>query len=102
MGEVLLNKSRATKNKGMLRTYKDRIRYDLNQISRIMIVLLEKNSVGKTNLSLETSINYAKLLKHLQRLEEKQFIVLVIEDGKTNVTLGKIGRDFAMMLSLIL
>ena len=86
----------------MLGPHKDSFRYDLNQISRIMIVLLEKNSIGKTNLSLETNINYAKLLKHLRRLEEKRFIVSVIEDGKTNVKLSKIGRDFVMMLLLVL
>ncbi|HET7336388.1 MAG TPA: hypothetical protein VFJ23_00675 [Candidatus Nitrosotalea sp.] len=97
-----MNKPHTTKNKGILGTNKDSFRYDLNQISRIMIVLLEKNSVGKTNLSLETNINYAKLLKHLKRLEEKRFIVSVIEDGKTNVKLSKIGRDFTMMLLLVL
>lgn len=98
-----LGKSTSTvKTRWALKTDKDYFEPDMNQISRVMKILLEKNSVGKTNLSLEANINYVRLSRILEWLEEKRFIELVIEEGKVCIKLSRMGKDFAMMLSMLL
>ena len=71
-------------------------------LGRIMKVLLEKNTVGQTALSQDANINYVRLKKHLRFLEEKRFVETTVESGKINFTLSRMGREFAMMLSLLL
>ena len=68
-------------------------------LTRIMRVILEKNSVKKTGLSLEANIQYARLLKHLEWLEKKSLIESVVERGKVNVKLTRQGREFTMLIS---
>ena len=66
---------------------------------RIMKKLNEKGSSGKTNLSLETNLNYSRLATHIAWLEKKGLIKSAIEDGKINVDLTRNGRVFAMTCS---
>jgi predicted transcriptional regulator len=74
----------------------------MSLISKIMKVLLERNSIGKTALSQEANVNYVRLTRHLQLLEEKRFVERTVEEDRINFTLSRMGREFAMMLSMIL
>jgi len=71
----------------------------LKILSRVIRVILEKNSMGKTSLSQVANIQYARLLKHLEWLEKKHLIESVVESGKVNVKLTTQGREFAMLIS---
>ena len=68
-------------------------------LSRIMRVLLENNSVGKTNLSQQANVNYVRLSKHLKWLEKRNLVELVIEDSKICIILTESGRKFALTLT---
>ena len=68
-------------------------------LSRIMKVLLENNSVGKTNLSQQTNVNYVRLSKHLKWLEKKNLIQLTVEGSKIIIILTESGRKFALTLT---
>jgi predicted transcriptional regulator len=63
-------------------------------ISRVMKIILEKNSIGRTTLSQAANINYTTLLKHLEWLEKKSLIDFMIEEGKISVRLTTNGREF--------
>lgn len=71
----------------------------LKTLSRIMKVILEKNSIRKTILSQEANVQYARLLKHLEWLEKRHMIESIIEDGKVDVKFTHVGREFAMLIS---
>jgi len=68
-------------------------------LSRIMKVLLENNSVGKTNLSQQANVNYVRLSKHLQWLEKRNLVELVVQGSKIGVILTESGRKFALTLT---
>jgi len=68
-------------------------------LSRITKVLLENNSTGKTNLSLQTNVNYVRVLKHLKWLEKRNLIESVVEDDKIVIILTESGRKFALTLT---
>lgn len=70
-------------------------------LSRILRVLFEKNSIGKTSLSLEAKVNYVRLVRYLDWLEKKNLVEFVIKDGKINVVLSHFGMDVATTLSLL-
>ncbi|HMK32604.1 MAG TPA: winged helix-turn-helix domain-containing protein [Nitrosopumilaceae archaeon] len=65
---------------------------------RIIKIILEKNVIGRTTLSLEANINYSTLTKYFEWLESKSLIELVIIEGKINVKLTDVGKDFAAQL----
>jgi predicted transcriptional regulator len=65
-------------------------------LSRIIKIILEKNVIGRTALSLEANINYSTLIKHLDWLESKSLIELAIVEGKINVKLSDTGKDLAL------
>ncbi len=62
-------------------------------LMRIIKIILEQNIIGRTVLSLEANINYATLVKHLEWLENKSLIELVIIEGKINVKLTEEGQQ---------
>jgi predicted transcriptional regulator len=64
-------------------------------LSRIMKIILERNSIGRTALSLKANINYALLSRHLAWMENKSLIKLTVENGKVTVKLTSHGREFA-------
>jgi predicted transcriptional regulator len=70
-------------------------------LSRILKVILEKNSIGKTSLSEESNVNYVKLQRYLQWLEEKRLVEIVIKGGRVHIILSHKGREFTTMLSLL-
>ncbi|MEK6869904.1 MAG: winged helix-turn-helix domain-containing protein [Thermoproteota archaeon] len=71
----------------------------MKTLSRIMKTITEKGAEGKTQLSLDTKLNYARLAKHIVWLEKKGLAKSTIEDNKINVALTAKGREFASMIS---
>jgi predicted transcriptional regulator len=72
----------------------------LKMLSRIMKVILEKDSISKTSISQEANIQYARLLKHLDWLEEKHLVESILEDGKVGIKFTRLGREFASLIIL--
>jgi len=73
----------------------------MKMLSRIIKFMTEKGSEGKTQLSLDANLNYARLAKHIVWLEKKGLAKSTIEDNKINVALTTNGREFASMISKI-
>ena len=71
----------------------------MKTLLRIMESISENGSEGKTQLSLRTNLNYARLAKHIVWLEKKGFVESSIESGKINVALTIRGREFASTIS---
>ena len=71
----------------------------MKTLSRIMKSILENGAGGKTQLSLDTNLNYARLAKHIVWLEKKGLAESTIEDNKINVSLTADGRKFASTIS---
>ena len=74
----------------------------MKTLSRIMKVMMENSAKGKTQLSLDTNLNYARLAKHIVWLEKKGLAKSTIEDNKINVALTTNGREFGSMISKII
>ncbi|HYL66773.1 MAG TPA: winged helix-turn-helix domain-containing protein [Nitrosopumilaceae archaeon] len=74
----------------------------MKTLSRIMKVMTENGSKGKTQLSLDTNVNYARLAKHIVWMEKIGLVESKIKDNKINVVLTKSGREFASMISKII
>ena len=70
-------------------------------LSRIIKVMLDKNSIQRTSLSLETNIQYSRLARHLEWLERKKLIESFVEEGKIFLKLSSLGREFASSVSLL-
>ena len=68
-------------------------------LSRIMKSMTENGSEGKTQLSLDTNVNYARLAKHIVWMEKIGLVESKIKDNKINVVLTKTGREFASIIS---
>jgi predicted transcriptional regulator len=73
----------------------------MKSLSRIMKSMTENSAGGKTDLSLHTKLNYARLAKHIVWLEKKGLVESTIEDNKINVALTANGREFASTISKI-
>ena len=71
----------------------------MKTLSRIVQAMTENGSEGKTQLSLDTNLNYARLAKHIVWLEKKGLAESKIEDNKINVALTTSGRVFASTIS---
>ena len=74
----------------------------MKTLLRIMKVMTENGAKGKTQLSLDTNLNYARLVKHIVWLEKKGLVESTIEDNKVYVALTTRGRKFASMISKII
>ncbi len=68
-------------------------------LSRMIKVILENNSIVKTNLSQQANVNYVRLSKHLKWLEKRNLVELVVEDSKIGIMLTESGRKFALTLT---
>jgi predicted transcriptional regulator len=68
-------------------------------LSRIMQTIADKGAEGKTELSLDANLNYARLAKHIVWLEKKGLVESKIESSKINVVLTKNGKVFASTIS---
>ena len=73
----------------------------MKTLMRIVKFMIENSSGGKTQLALDTKLNYARLAKHLVWMEKKGLVESTIDDNKINVSLTKTGRDFAKVISKI-
>jgi predicted transcriptional regulator len=71
----------------------------MKTLSRIVKSMTENGSGGKTQLSLDTNLNYTRLAKHIVWLEKKGFVKSAIKDNKINVVLTTSGREFASIIS---
>ena len=71
----------------------------MKTLSRIVKSMTETGAGGKTQLSLDANLNYARLAKHIVWLEKKGLAKSTIEDNKINVALTTKGREFASMIS---
>jgi predicted transcriptional regulator len=74
----------------------------MKTLSRIVKSLTEQDSGGKTQLSLDTNLNYARLAKHIVWLEKKGLAKSTIKDNKITIGLTANGRDFALILTKII
>lgn len=68
-------------------------------IYRIIKCLLKNEAETKTNLSRNTNLNYFRLVKHLEWLEKKGIVKLIIKNSKINVTLTDKGNIFATTIT---
>lgn len=68
-------------------------------LSRIMQTMVDKGTKGKTQLSLDANLNYARLAKHIVWLEKKGLTESTIENNKINVVLTKNGKIFASTIT---
>jgi predicted transcriptional regulator len=75
----------------------------MKTLTHIMKFMTENGAKGKTQLSLDTNLNYTILAKHIVWLEKKGLAELIIDplDNKINVALTKSGREFASTISKI-
>ncbi|MFB5605763.1 MAG: winged helix-turn-helix domain-containing protein [Nitrosarchaeum sp.] len=73
----------------------------MKTLMRIVKFMTENSSGGKTQLALDTKLNYTRLAKHLVWMEKKGLVESAIDDNKINVSLTKTGRDFAKVISKI-
>ena len=71
----------------------------MKTLLRIMKAMTKNGAEGKTQLSLDTNLNYARLVKHIVWLEKKGLVESIIEDNKVNVALTTNGRKFVSMIS---
>jgi predicted transcriptional regulator len=74
----------------------------MKTLSRIMKSMTEKGAEGKTQLSLDTNLNYARLAKHIVWLEKKGLAKSTIENNQINVALTADGKKFASTISKII
>ncbi|MEX0863085.1 winged helix-turn-helix domain-containing protein [Nitrosopumilus sp.] len=74
----------------------------MKTLMRIVKFMTENSSGGKTQLALDTKLNYARLAKHIVWMEKKGLVESTIDENKINVALTETGRDFAKIISKIL
>jgi predicted transcriptional regulator len=71
----------------------------MRTLSRIVKSMTENGAGGKTQLSVDTNLNYTRLAKHIVWLEKKGFVESTIKDYKIKIALTTSGREFASMIS---
>jgi len=71
----------------------------IKTLLRILKTISENQSIGKTNLSLSTNLNYDRLSKHILWLEQKGFVRSIVSEGKIHFTLTSNGTHFAEIIS---
>ncbi|PIW32239.1 MAG: hypothetical protein COW27_04905, partial [Nitrosopumilales archaeon CG15_BIG_FIL_POST_REV_8_21_14_020_37_12] len=64
----------------------------MKTLMRIVKFMTENPSEGKTQLALDTKLNYARLAQHIVWMEKKGLVESTIDDNKINVSLTKSGR----------
>ncbi|QUC65162.1 hypothetical protein NsoK4_02585 [Nitrosopumilus sp. K4] len=74
----------------------------MKTLMRIVKFMTEHPAEGKTQLALDTKLNYARLAKHVVWMEKKGLVESNIEDNKINITLTSAGKDFAKIISKII
>jgi len=73
----------------------------MKTLMRIVKFMTDHPSEGKTQLALDTKLNYARLAKHIVWMEKKGLVESTVKDNKILISLTKPGRDFAKIISKI-
>ena len=118
MKKLLIKDTHMIREKQQIKVFTDRIKESIKIIQskklestfdpsmktlmRIVKFMTENSSGGKTQLALDTKLNYARLAKYIVWMEKKGLVESTIDDNKINVALTKTGRDFAKVISKIL
>jgi predicted transcriptional regulator len=71
----------------------------MKTLMRMMKSMRENDAGGKTQLSLDTNLNYTRLAKHIVWMEKKGLVESTIEDNKIKIILTVNGREFASLIS---
>jgi len=74
----------------------------MKTLMRIVKFMTENASEGKTQMALDTKLNYARLAKHLVWMEKKGLVESTIDESKINIALTTTGRDFAKIIAKIM
>jgi predicted transcriptional regulator len=72
----------------------------MKTLLRIVKFMTENDAGGKTQLSLDTNVNYARFVKHVVWLEKNNLIESKIEENKIKIALTADGKKFASMISM--
>jgi predicted transcriptional regulator len=83
------------KNKKLGRNFEP----SMKTLSRLLKTMIENGPEAKTNLSVNTNLNYSRLAKHIVWLEKKGLVESTINKSKIYVGLTQKGRVFASTLS---
>lgn len=67
-------------------------------LKRVMKVLLDNATVGRTRLAQTANVHYGVLQRHLRWLEQKQYIEFTLMQSKAVIRLTESGRTFAAKL----
>ena len=67
-------------------------------LQRITETMMKKGSEGKTNLSIDANLNYARLAKHIVWLEKKGLVESIIKDSSFNSSLTVVFFPFKVIL----
>ncbi|MGH9993504.1 MAG: winged helix-turn-helix domain-containing protein [Nitrososphaera sp.] len=82
----------------MRKSAKRSFKPSVDVLIRIISILTQKRTVGRTLLCLEGHLNYTRASRHLRWLADKEFIEFVVENGKVKIRLTDRGRNFADLL----
>lgn len=74
----------------------------MKSLMRIVKFMTEHPAEGKTQLALDTKLNYARLAKHIVWMEKKGLVESKVEDNKILISLTQSGKDFAKIISKII
>lgn len=66
--------------------------------ARILEILRDSGSLTKTELSQKSGINYSRLRRHLDWLEEKGVVEMKVRRHKIIVDLTKTGKEFTSVM----
>ncbi len=71
----------------------------MKMLLRITKSMIKNGAEGKTSLSLDANLNYARLARHIVWLEKKGLVESTIDKSRIDVGLTKKGRLFASTIS---
>jgi predicted transcriptional regulator len=74
----------------------------MKMIIRIINSIVHKGTKTKTDLSIDTSLNYTRLVKHVIWMEKKGLVKSIVENSKIKVDLTNKGKLFGMTISEII
>lgn len=70
----------------------------MKTLSRIITRMTMNGNKGKTELSANINLNYARLAKHIVWMEKKGLVESKIDESRIKVSLTDKGRDFASII----
>ncbi|AFS80558.1 hypothetical protein NKOR_03320 [Candidatus Nitrosopumilus koreensis AR1] len=66
----------------------------MKTLMRIVKFMTEHQSEGKTQMALDTKLNYARLAKHIVWMEKKGLVKSTVKDGKVLIVLTSLVEIF--------